>query len=167
MRLRGWALGWALVFVLVLALGSLLAACGSSAPGGGVGVVGQGVILHHDNNRAIVTLLAVHDHAKSTGKSSSPPRNGMFVVCDVSVRVTSGSWDVSPLSFRYQAPSGRTYTVLEGNGRDSGYDEPQLDSVTLQAGQQTSGFVVFDVPKGMSGADLQLYLGNVLFRWKL
>lgn len=167
MRLRRRALGWALVFALVLALVSLLAACGSSALSGGVGVVGQGVILHHDGNRAVVTLLAVHDHAKSTRKSSSPPRNGMFVVCDVSVRVTSGSWDVSSLSFRYQAPSGRTYTVLDGNGKVSGYDEPQLDSVTLQAGQQTSGFVVFDVPKGMSGADLQLYLGNVLFRWKL
>ena len=53
MRLRRWALA----LVLVLALGSLLVACGSSAPGGGVGVVGQGVILHQDGNRVVVTLL--------------------------------------------------------------------------------------------------------------
>jgi hypothetical protein len=148
-------------------LGSLLVACGSSAPGGGVGVVGQGVILHHDNNRAIVTLLAVQDHAKPAGKLSSPSRNGMFVVCHVSVQVTGGSWDVNPLDFRYQAPSGRTYTFLDGNGKDSGYDEPQLDSVTLHAGQHTRGYVVFDVPKGTSGAEVQLHLGNALFRWNL
>jgi len=132
-----------------------------------VGVVGNGVILHHDSNRDVVTLLAVQDHAKQAGKLASPPQNGMFVVCDVSARVISGSWDVSPLYFRYQAPSGRTYTFLDGNGRHSGYDEPQLDSVTLHAGQHTGGYVVFDVPKGTSGADVQLHLGNALFRWKL
>jgi len=77
----------------------------------------QGVILHLNSSRAVVTLLAVQDYAKPTGKRSSPPRNGMFVVCDVSVRVTSGSWHVSPLSFRYSAPGGGIYTSLDGNGK--------------------------------------------------
>jgi hypothetical protein len=159
--------GWGLALVLGLALGSLVAACGTSAPGAGVGAVGQGVVLHQDGNRAVVSLLAVKDHTRPAGKLSSPPRNGMFVVCDVSVRVTSGSWHVSPLYFRYHTPSGDSYTFLDGNGRVSGYDEPPLDPVTLHAGQQIHGYVVFDVPKGTAGADVELYVGSALFRWNI
>jgi hypothetical protein len=53
---------------------------------------------------------------------------------------------------------------FDGNGKHSGYEEPQLGSVTLHVGQETRGHVVFDVPEGTSGAVVQVYVGNVLFR---
>ena len=74
---------------------------------------------------------------------------------------------MNPLYFTYNTPSGNSYTFLDGNGRDSGYAEPQLYPDTLHPGQQTHRYVVFDVPKGTPGADVQLHVGNASFQWHL
>ena len=56
---------------------------------------------------------------------------------------------------------------MSSSVRAMSHGEPPLDPVTLHAGQQIHGYVVFDVPKGTAGADVELYVGSALFRWNI
>lgn len=121
------------------------------------------------NDKTTVRLVSVRDYTKPRDATlGQAPAHGEYAVCDMSVQVLSGSLSVNPLYFAYQAPNGRTYDMTDGNAWTSGYNDPQLDTVTLSAGQHTRGYVVFDVPRGSTGADLQMKDGlssDVVAQW--
>ena len=126
--------------------------------------VGQtATVWDSQGDKAQVTLFSVSDYTQPASTYGEPPANGEYAVCDISVQVTTGTWDVNPLFFLYQAPGGLTYDCFDGKASGAGFD-PELQAVTLQAGQQTRGYVTFDVPSGTAGADVQFTdpLGEVL-----
>jgi hypothetical protein len=128
--------------------------------------VGQTATVWDDQgDKAQVTLSSVSDYTQPASTYGEAPANGEYAVCDVSVTVTTGSYDVNSLNFLYQAPGGLTYDCFDGNASSAGFD-PELQAVTLQAGQQTRGYVTFDVPAGTTGADVQLtWGGDVVAQW--
>lgn len=96
------------------------------------------------------TVKAHAPYAK-TGYGSLP-KNGMFYAITVDVSVSDGSAYVCFCDFAFVAKDGSVYegTMIDVTG--------EIDSKTLNAGQNTSGVVTFDVPKAavVTGAKIEL-----------
>lgn len=81
----------------------------------------------------------------ATGPVSSygdPPKNGIFVIVNVTITGVSGKVSASPYDFSIRTADGSTY--------DSSYDsvDPNLRSSDLAPGKLIRGNIVFDVPQG-------------------
>ena len=115
---------------------------------------------------ASVTVVSVKTATAGTGPLAEAPQNGVYVIADVLIEVTGGTYDFNPLYFHFQASDGTTYDGFDGNGMTAGF-EPMLGSGTLAAGQRTRGVVVFDVPAPHGEIVLSEPLGAQLGGWTL
>lgn len=92
------------------------------------------------NSAAVITVKSANVRAQGPDEYSKP--KGEFVVVDVAIDCTAGSYHASTSNFALVAADGTrtepTYTSFD----------PMLSSTTLQSGQKTAGNVVFDVPVG-------------------
>jgi cytoskeletal protein RodZ len=96
--------------------------------------------------QASVTVTSV----KATTQPGNPqfgesPQNGYYVIASVTVS-TSGTFDTNPLDF-YTLVNSAHYD--EGNGNaDFAVSDPssELQAATLNAGEHTTGLLLFDVP---------------------
>jgi hypothetical protein len=121
--------------------------------GATVGSVGERFDCTGANGeRWSLQLVSVKDYVGPHGSMSLAPVNGEYVVADISVIVTAGTYNANPLYFSYQTADARTYTMADGHAFDAEF-KPSFQAMTLSAGQRLRGFVVFDVPKG-SGASI-------------
>ena len=89
------------------------------------------------------------------------PDQGAYLVADVHQKVDSGSTPYNIFYWHLQAPDGTTYDPT--NAKD-----PSFGSGELAAGQQTRGFVTFDVPPGTVHGLILLSdpLGSQLASWR-
>lgn len=119
-----------------------------------------------DGTKATVTVLTVTPHPKGTGPLAQPPANGTYLVADILISVTAGTYNSNPLYWRWQDADATTVSFLDGNASTAGYG-PQLSTGDLHAGQKTRGKVTFDA-KAKAGGLIQLTdaLGDVLAQWK-
>ena len=92
----------------------------------------------------ILTVNSVTAHSTSNLDTTFNPKNGVFAVANVTMKVKSGSYDYDELDWSYQVPDGNTYAAGDGNGDYAGYD-PSIDSGTLPAGGLKRGNIAFDV----------------------
>lgn len=128
--------------------------------------VGKSMKVESDGATATVTLVS----AKSYDQDQTPgfpqePQNGVFEVISVKAVSTKGQFPVNPFYFKLVGPSGQAYETTPATF------DPQLNAVNLNAGQNTSGNVVFDVPKSAiaKGAKIEISdaLDNPYGYWKL
>ena len=145
-----------------MAPGGTVSASGSAAKSAAVGqalnITGDGGLV------ATVTLASVTPHATGTGDIAQAPKKGMYVVANVKIAVTSGTYNFNPLYFKDISSDDNAYTVLDGNGTSAGYD-PALDSGALTAGSRTGGNLTFDVPSAHGTLQLTDPLGSVIGSW--
>ncbi|WP_412541791.1 DUF4352 domain-containing protein [Longispora sp. K20-0274] len=93
-----------------------------------------------DRTQIVVTVRATK--TRTTGSNGYDDPRGEYLVADVLIECTSGTYHANPFNFGIVARDG-----TKGTPTPSMF-APALEAVDLTAGQQVSGNVVFDVPKG-------------------
>jgi hypothetical protein len=116
----------------------------SSVPTG-LTVGGPGITAKNDDGGATIDVLSVQRKKSGTGDYSDPPKNGNYVLIDMSYLCTSGTWDYNPYDWNVRYASGRTYD--SSGAYSSGYDDQALHSATLGKGAKARGTLIFDAPK--------------------
>lgn len=112
----------------------------------GLRVGGAGITASNDDGGASIAVLSVQRKTAGTGDYSKPPKNGNYVLIDVSYTCTSGTWNYNPFDWTVRDADGRTYDTSAGYL--SGYTDGTLDSGTVAKGAKARGTLVVDAPKG-------------------
>jgi FtsP/CotA-like multicopper oxidase with cupredoxin domain len=99
--------------------------------------------------------VVIHPNAKPAGEFTIPTEKGQYVVADVTIKVTSGSYNYNPFDFQEQSGNGQIWQPTFATGFD-----PMLNAGTAAAGQTARGNVVFDVPRGPIQVQLTGGLGQ-------
>ncbi len=129
----------------------------SEAPQGpATAAMGQTVTLTNtflnDTDAVEVTLANPQQFTEAPGSSFFTPSNGIYLVIDVTVVCTQGTYTSNPAAFKLVAADGTVYDWDLGVGFDG-----TLSFTELNAGQRTTGKIVFDVPEAaLAGAKIQL-----------
>lgn len=108
--------------------------------------VGAGVTATDDDGVAAITVVSAQRKTTGTGDYSDPPKNGNYLLVDVSYTCTSGKIDYNPFDWKVRDKDGRTFD--SSGAFSSGYDDGALHSGTIAKGGKARGIIVFDVPKG-------------------
>lgn len=108
--------------------------------------VGAGITATDDDGGATITLVSAQRKTAGTGEYSKPPKNGNYLLIDISYLCTTGKFQYNPFDWKVRDKDGRTFDA--GSSYTSGYDDAELHSGTLGKGAKARGTVVFDVPKG-------------------
>ena len=119
--------------------------------------IGQTVTLTNtlfDSTDAVeITLADPQQHTEDPGAGGfGSPSNGVYLVVNVTVVCTQGTYFASPFNFTFVAADGSAYDPALVLGF-----EPHLQTINLNAGQRTAGTVAFDVPPAaLTGAKIQV-----------
>lgn len=116
----------------------------SSTPTG-LKVGGPGITASNDGG-ASITVASSQRKTAGTGDYSERPKNGNYVIIDVSYTCTSGTWDYNPFDWAVRDADGRTYDIA--GATSSGYEDGALQSGTVAKGAKARGTLVVDAPKG-------------------
>ncbi|GIG57085.1 hypothetical protein Lfu02_14570 [Longispora fulva] len=93
-------------------------------------------------DRSAITVTVRTAKTMTTGSTGYDNPKGEYIVADILIECTTGTYHANPFSFGFVAQDG-----TKGTPTVSMF-APALEAVDLTAGQQASGTVVFDVPKG-------------------
>lgn len=108
--------------------------------------VGQKITLSNDglgDKTAVdITVANPKQYAKEPGDFGSKPEHGVFLVLDVTVVCTEGTYSANPFNFTFVAKDG---TVSEGAFTVN--FKPSLNATDLSTGQKVAGKIAFDLPK--------------------
>jgi uncharacterized RDD family membrane protein YckC len=91
-----------------------------------------------------ITVVSVRISTRPADEFGSPPEHGYFLTAQVRVTSTSDGFDISGIDF-YALVGGSHFEIDNGNAYDAPGADRELDA-TLNAGESTSGTLVFDVP---------------------
>ncbi|GAA0529054.1 hypothetical protein GCM10010172_07110 [Paractinoplanes ferrugineus] len=89
-----------------------------------------------------VTVRSLKTRKTACGADWDPPANGVFVIADVLVEVTSGEFSFSGGEFQWLADDGTTADLAGFTGCTT---SPLQGANGLPAGQKRAGQLVFDV----------------------
>lgn len=131
----------------------------------GLTVGGPGITATNDDGGAKITVLSVHRKATGTGDYGEPPKNGNYVLIDVTYECTTGTFDYNPFDWNVRDADGRTYD--SSGAFSSGYSDAALDSGTLGKGSKARGTLVFDAPKGSLTLEYSAGLNNAPASWSI
>lgn len=129
------------------------------------------VITQNGQNAAHVQITRVTVSTQPADPEfGSPPANGYFVVVHIRARALdnySGGFDINPLDF-YAKVGHQHFEEGNGNSFDAlPMAQNEMDAVTLNAGENTSGVIVFDLPSAHGKiAYSPNYEGGPLGFWK-
>lgn len=126
---------------------------GANGDGPVTAAVGQTVTLTNtflnDTTTVEVTLA---NPQQVTDADFIGPKNGMYYVVNVTIVCTSGTYTANPGAFKFVAADGTVY-----DWTITGRFDPTLSFTELNAGQRTSGNIVFDVPPAaIEGGKIQM-----------
>ncbi len=118
--------------------------------------IGQTVTLTNtlfdETDTVEITLANPQQFTSAPGSSFFKPDNGVYLTLDVTVACTQGTHTVNPGGFKFVAADGTVYDWQLAVGFDG-----LLSFTELNAGQRTSGKIVFDVPEAaIAGANIQV-----------
>ncbi|MCP2258321.1 protein of unknown function (DUF4352) [Streptoalloteichus tenebrarius] len=120
--------------------------------------VGTPINVHERGHDYVVTVSGVQPDVPAPNEYTRPRNGASFLTAQVDFAVSESVGPlpvfVSPLRFKLVYADGTTIATSI-----SGYGLPgrQLDTLTLAAGQKTSGMIVFEVdPARLAGARIQL-----------
>jgi hypothetical protein len=120
--------------------------------------LGQKITVDGFGGSSEFTVRAGKQHTSAPQSSFFKPDNGIFYAAPVEIKAIKGSVYACPCDFALIAKDGTVYEGTIGIGFDNALDPAQLN-----AGQRTTGVVVFDVPKAaLAGGRIELRegLGN-------
>ena len=145
------------LLVLTLLAGSAAASAQDATPaagGEGYNALGDPLVgtevqyLDDDGDEiAVVTVLDVSDPFDDFSQFFTPEEDARYVAVEVEVRSTGDEVEVTPYGFRLQTADGFAYTpgfVSRPEGRE---DPPELESIEVEEGDETSGIIFYAVPE--------------------
>lgn len=112
----------------------------------GLKVGGAGLTATEDDGAGTITVLSVQRKTAGSGEYSDPPKNGNYLLIDVSYLCTTGTFEYNPFDWKIRDKDGRTFD--SSGAFSSGYDDGALNSGTIAKGAKARGLLVFDAPKG-------------------
>lgn len=118
--------------------------------------VGETVTYQTSKSAGTLTLNSAHRVTGAPNRITSPPKNGTYLIIDVTLTVNSGTMTANPGFWKAQDPQGYTYTA-----QFAGVAEQGIDSGEIPAGQKTRGEIAFDVPPGPLTVTLNPFTGPV------
>ncbi|MFB9547168.1 DUF4352 domain-containing protein [Micromonospora sagamiensis] len=105
--------------------------------------VGDTLVITDDEGTVEITITRFTTSNKGCRSFAPDPDEGLYLIADVTVRVTKGTASVNPFYFEWVAQDGKTANGLVG--ALSGCGTPLSSGVNLRTGSKRSGTVVFDV----------------------
>lgn len=121
----------------------------STSSGPHVFAIGDtGHVTNDGQPEGTLTVSLVSTSTQPVDQYGDAPANGMFVTVKVIAQAAPGitqTFDINPLDFYVLEPSGAHYDMSAGNAIGNQID-PQLQAVSLGAGENTTGDITFDVP---------------------
>jgi hypothetical protein len=127
-------------------------ASGSSTPPGnipGTLKIGQAAIITIDGTEAAsLTIASVQTSTRPADEYGSAPQYGYFLTVQVRAMAVASyrnGFDIGPIDF-YALVGSSHFEEGNGNALDAPGADRELDYATLNAGEATSGTLVFDVP---------------------
>ncbi|WDZ86713.1 DUF4352 domain-containing protein [Micromonospora cathayae] len=105
--------------------------------------VGDTLVITDSDGTLEVTINRFTTSNKGCRSFAPDPDEGMYLIADVTARVTKGTASINPFYFEWVADDGTTTNGLIG--ALSGCGNPLDSGVNLRTGSKRSGTVVFDV----------------------
>jgi hypothetical protein len=101
------------------------------------------LVVSDEEGTMEITVHSFRTSATGCRSYSPAPKKGLYLMADVTAKVTKGNVSINPLYFRWVADDGTSQNGLSGVFADCG---KMLDSgVDLPAGTERKGTVTFDV----------------------
>ncbi|SCL36465.1 protein of unknown function [Micromonospora pallida] len=104
---------------------------------------GDTLVITDDEGTVEITIDRFTTSNKGCRSFAPDPDEGMYLIADVTVRVTKGTASVNPFYFEWVGQDGKTANGLVG--ALSGCGSPLASGVDLRSGSKRTGTVVFDV----------------------
>jgi len=126
---------------------------GANGDGPVTAAVGQTVTLTNTflNDKTVVEVTLSDAQQHTTDSLGLSPDNGVFLVVQVTVVCNEGTYHANPFNFKFVGPDGTVYEHAFASF------DGDLNATDLNAGQRTSGNIVFDVPPAaIQGGKIQL-----------
>lgn len=119
--------------------------------------VGETLTVSNDSTAVNYTLAKVEQ--KASDSLGLKPNRGVYLLVQLNVQVTKGDAFVCSCELSFVAKDGtvseETFASFDGR--------PTFQSADVAAGQKTSGWIIFDVPKAaVKGGKIQLKVTNLL-----
>lgn len=111
-----------------------------------------------DKDQGVATLNTAEWTTEPPDQFSGAPKNGAYLILDVTIEGTQGSVSVNPLYWQARDADGRTYDFSFTS------KEPALSSGDVLPGQKSRGFVVLDAPQVPVTVELT-NMGPALAMW--
>jgi hypothetical protein len=111
---------------------------------------GLAMITQDGQDAASITITSVRVSTQPADQYGEAPQNGYFVIVHVfasALNSYASGFDVNPFDF-YARVGGRHFEYDNGNAIEAlGMNQDTMDAATLNAGESTSGLIVFDLPR--------------------
>lgn len=104
-------------------------------------------ITQNGANAATVTVQSVNATTQPGNSFGEAPANGYFVIANISIASSVNGFEINPLDFYAVDKNGTHYREGNGNAFEALSDpSTELQASTLNAGENESGPIVFDMP---------------------
>lgn len=103
-------------------------------------------VAEFDQDLAEITVTDLRVEKTAQVEYGEPPKNGHFLIFTVEIEASASTY-VDEMEFYVLAKDGTRFDPGDGHSFDAADYDDQLGYVELNAGEKTSGLVVFDVPK--------------------
>lgn len=137
----------------------------SSTTPAGLAVGGPGITASNKDGAAEITVVSVRRMTEGTGDYGDAPKNGNYLLVEVSYLCTEGVFDYNQFDWGLRDSEGRTYDSF--GSYSSGYDEPDLNSGTLANGSTARGVIIFDGPASDVQVEYTLGYGSAPATWEV
>lgn len=126
---------------------------------------GSTLIVNTREGTIEITVKSFETRETSCNKYGSPPERGMYLIADITVKVTEGTGSINPFEFTWVADDGTTADAFSGIFADCGQD---LDSAyDMRTGSQRSGTIAFDVADAEGALEYEAGLfGGAAGSWR-
>ncbi|GAB3946422.1 hypothetical protein GCM10027614_39940 [Micromonospora vulcania] len=105
--------------------------------------VGETLVIDGEDGTVEITVTKFSTSAKACKTYGLKPDKGMYVIADVTLKITKGTGSVNPLYFQWVAADGTETNAI--GGAFSGCGKPMQAGNNLAAGTTRTGSVAFDV----------------------
>jgi hypothetical protein len=128
--------------------------------------LGETLVLHNENGDEYeVRVSNTAFRTKPCDPYALKPKNGGYLIADVSVAVKTGRADVSPFDFEFVTPSNVSMDNTAGASSACGNDLASIRG--LKAPGKRAGQLVFDVPKAKGVVIVKTSTGEMAGAWTI
>ena len=115
--------------------------------------VGETLVVDDNGGTIEITVTKFSTSTKACQSYGLKPDEGMYVIANVTVKVTKGTGSINPLYFQWVAADGTETNAI--GGAFSGCGKSLSAGNNISAGTKRTGSVVFDVPNTKGALEYQ------------